>query len=703
VTAAARLLAPALALAALAAFLTPTPAATADTGGTTPLSVHIDSLSRATLPRHGRLVVTGTVTNESSEVWQGINVDPLTSYSPITSRRALARAAATPEDTYLGERLTAPGTYARIGDLAPGDSAGFRLSLPARALQISGQPGVYWFAVHALGADAQGRDNYADGRARTFLPLLPPHASRLQAQADLVLPLRVPVRRDPTGALLDSSTWTTELAPGGLLDRELRFAESAHGQPLTWLVDPAVLQAADDVAHGNPPLSYGEPAAPGLSPSPSPSPSASATPSQPAVGDPDSGRPVVNATAADWLSRLEGAMAGQNVLGLPFADPDVAALARRGQRLLHHARSLADAVFADFGITDLPAVAPADGVLPDAALGHLQPGDILLLSDRGKDLRRSTWLTDTGQQLMFTDERAASGGPGPTPSLDALALRQRIVADAALRAMEHATGPMLVVLPTGWDPGSAWQQADFFGGLAGLSWLRLSSVSPDAGDPVYRHRLAYPRSAARDQLREPNIAAARRLVADGQTLASALATANDVGARVTGAALAAVSYHARQAPQVARQQVAAFDQSIDTTLSGISVTGTDFVTLSGRSGSLTVSLVNGLKVPVTVGIAAHSDSRAVKVVTPSPVQIAAGQRTTMRLDASSRTVGVHEITLTPVTTNGQRLGTPLVFSLRTSDVGRWIWLVLAAGGALLAFAIGRRLVLRVRPRGRGAA
>jgi hypothetical protein len=91
------------------------------------------------------------------------------------------------------------------------------------------------------------------------------------------------------------------------------------------------------------------------------------------------------------------------------------------------------------------------------------------------------------------------------------------------------------------------------------------------------------------------------------------------------------------------------------------------------------------------------------VVTPSPVQIAAGQRTTMRLDASSRTVGVHEITLTPVTTNGQRLGTPLVFSLRTSDVGRWIWLVLAAGGALLAFAIGRRLVLRVRPRGRGAA
>jgi hypothetical protein len=156
-----------------------------------------------------------------------------------------------------------------------------------------------------------------------------------------------------------------------------------------------------------------------------------------------------------------------------------------------------------------------------------------------------------------------------------------------------------------------------------------------------------------------------------------------------------VSYHAREAPKVARQQVNAFDQTIHHTLAGISITGTDFVTLSGRSGSLTVSLVNDLQVPVTVGLRARSDSAQVRVDTPKPMQLAAGQRTTVRLSATSRAVGVHQITLTPVSESGEPVGTPLVFSLRTSDVGRWIWLVLGAGGALLAFAVVRRLVRRV--------
>ena len=38
------------------------------------------------------------------------------------------------------------------------------------------------------------------------------------------------------------------------------------------------------------------------------------------------------------------------------------------------------------------------------------------------------------------------------------------------------------------------------------------------------------------------------------------------------------------------------------------VTGTDFVTLSGGSGSLTVTLVNGLEQPITVGLRARTDS-----------------------------------------------------------------------------------------------
>lgn len=696
---AARLIAPALALAAALLPVAVTgPAAADDTTdtGTTPLAVHIDSLSRATLPRHGRLVVAGTVTNDSDEVWQDINVHPLTSAEPITTRADLAAAAESDPTTFIGERLYAPHTFQAIGDLSPGDSARFRISLPASALSISGAPGVYWFGVHALGATSAGRDDVADGRARTFLPLMP-RRSGLSTEAAVVLPLRVQVRRDPTGALIDTSTWTTDLAPGGLLDRELRFAESARGRPLTWLVDPAVLQAVDDLAHGNPPLSFGQPADQGGSPSPSPSQSPSPT-AEPTPGsvDPDSQVPVQDQTVADWLTRLESLINGQSVLGLPYADPDVAALASRRPSLLRHARALADTTFREFGITDSPAVAPVDGVINKAGLRRINPDDIVMLSDRGQDLSGSEWLTGNGHELIFTDARAESGGPRPTPPYDALALRQRIAAASALRALHHDRGPMVVVLPSGWDPGTAWRKAHFFAGLGDLPWLRLSSITPDGTVPTYPARLPYPKAAARHRIHQRNMSVSQHLVATGRTMARVLATDNDVPQRVTGAALAGVSYHARDAQKVARQQVSQLNQTLHDTLAKISVAGTDFVTLSGGSGSLTVSLVNGLQVPVTVGLDASSDSPGVRIDTPKPVQVAAGQRTTVRLAASSRAVGVHQITVTPVSETGQRVGTPLVFSLRTSDVGRWIWVVLGAGGALLAFAIARRLVLRVR-------
>jgi len=54
------------------------------------------------------------------------------------------------------------------------------------------------------------------------------------------------------------------------------------------------------------------------------------------------------------------------------------------------------------------------------------------------------------------------------------------------------------------------------------------------------------------------------------------------------------------------------------------------------------------------------------------------------------------VRLTPITAKGEEVGTPLSFSLRTSQVGRLIWFVIVAGGVLLGVMILRRIVLRVR-------
>ena len=105
--------------------------------------------------------------------------------------------------------------------------------------------------------------------------------------------------------------------------------------------------------------------------------------------------------------------------------------------------------------------------------------------------------------------------------------------------------------------------------------------------------------------------------------------------------------------------------------------------------------MNGLEQPITVGLRARTDSPAVEVEAPEPVNMQPGERTTLRLQVTSG-VGVHDVTLHPVTAEGEKAGTPFTFSLRTSQVGRLIWYIIIAGAALLAVMIVRRIALRVR-------
>ena len=74
--------------------------------------------------------------------------------------------------------MTGAGLYDEVGDLAPGASTSYRISVPAEELGITGEHGVYWVGVHVLGADDGGRDGVADGRARTFIPLMPARGRR---------------------------------------------------------------------------------------------------------------------------------------------------------------------------------------------------------------------------------------------------------------------------------------------------------------------------------------------------------------------------------------------------------------------------------------------------------------------------------------------------------------------------------------------
>ncbi|MCW2820859.1 MAG: hypothetical protein JWR64_654 [Marmoricola sp.] len=688
----------------------------ADEAETTPLSVELTSMTPSQIPSKGVITLTGVVRNDSAEDWLDINVAPFLSRTPITTRDELARAAATPANEAVGERLTDSGTYAAVGDLTPGRAVPFSLRVPVTSLLVSGDPGVYWIGVHALGTDAAGRDLVADGRARTFIPLVAPQQARARSVAvSVVLPLRERARRAADGSLNGPTRWVTLTAPDGRLTRLVDFGASAGRAPVSWLVDPAVLDALDDFSRGNPPLSLGSARRAGNGPGDadtgdttngdtttgdttngdsSGQPSASPSPSDSASPEPGSPSEEQRQRARSVLDAFLGTARSHPLFTLGYSDPDVASLARRRPSLINRSDALAEKQMLARGLRGPRIVAPPSGYFDPRLLGEVPQDSTLLLSDAGRLSDPPLSRLPSGQEMVMSDARASTGGPAPADPRDPLALRQRILSEAALEVAKGAapTRPIVVSVPGGWDPGANWRQADFFGGLQ-VPWVRMASV-PRGASTTYDGQLVHGRAQLALEIPGSNVSATRTLIRTSDVLGHLLATPNETTDRLVGAALQASSYSARPTPDLAARQVLALDDTVRGRMAKVQVTGTDFVTLSGGSGSLTVTLVNGLELPITVGLKARTDPQ-VKVETPDPVDMQPGQRTTLRLQVTSG-VGVHDVTIYPVTHEGEETGTPLTFSLRTSQVGRLIWYIISAGGALLAVMTVRRIVLRIR-------
>ncbi|SDS88034.1 hypothetical protein SAMN04488570_2934 [Nocardioides scoriae] len=680
-------------------------------GEATPLTVELASLSPSVLPRRGAVRMQGTVTNSSEEEWSDVNVAPFSSTTPMTTRDEVALAAQTDEAATVGERLDDAGTFVSLGDLAPGERLSFSLRVPVSELPISGDPGVYWIGVHALGTSSAGRDSVADGRARTFVPLV----SRARARAtrvpvSVVLPLREPARRAADASLAAPQRWVRLTGDTGRLARLADFADSAGDDPLTWVADPAVLDAVGDLAQGNPSLSLGgrrrvadpddgdgsdggsDGGSGGGSASGSPSPSASPTPR----GDGDAGAGIPSEAdsqaARALLTQLVDSLREHDLLTLGYADPDAAGLARRSVGLLERSWRLAARRMGARDLEGPLVVAPPSGFFDSDLLGRLPSDAELLLGDNAELDAPVASRTVEGQRLTLTDARASSGGPAPTSPTDPLALRQRLLSETALEAGSGADPrPVVLALPERWDPGARWREADFFGGLD-VPWLRLAPLP--RGETTYDAALPYPRSEEDDEIRATSIDVARGLVGAALVLDGMLANDNDVLDRLLGASLQSVSYAARSARGATAAQAIAMRDAAQREIDRVAVTGTDFVTLSSGAGEVTVTLVNGLEQPVTVGLRAATDGE-VSVETPDPVDLGPGQRYTMRLPVRSPE-GVHSVTLQPVTLSGADAGQAFTFALRTSQVGIFIWVVIAAGGLLLAVMIARRIVLRVR-------
>lgn len=677
-----------------------------------PLLVQLESIAPPVLPSKSTITLRGTVTNRSTETWTSVNLHAFASVAPITDATSLAASAAIDPGEYVGARITLPGTFDTVEALEPGQTTDFEIEVTREQLGIGEEPGVYWFGVHALGDSSVPRDDFADGRARTFIPLVP--RTREQVEAAIVVPLRAGVWHTPDGRVDRVGQWTRALSDGGRLDALLDVADASGATPVTWLVDPAVPAAVARLAAGNPPRS--------LAPDPSvtqPSggPAESEDPSPSATGPPDAAptpiappedptvelspeQAAAESAATDWLVRFRTALAGQPVLFLPYGDLDVSAAVRQGSAFYDRAMARGAEVMAGLGVPASPALAPRDGVLSPEALRAATPESTVLLGDTSFALpptAANSMVRLLGHKVVVTSSGAAAGGPLPTPADDPLALRQRLLSEAALRLTAGSPAPVVLMLPADWypeDPGALFEALE-------VPWLRPVPVAAVAARPassLTASDLAYTDEDAAAELGPAAFGAAQEMLAAAELMAGVLTRPSTVQSQLSDEALTTLSLAHRQRPGLAVASGLAAARYLRDQLASIRVEAPSAVTLSSASGSVGATVVNELDQPVTVRVRAVSDG-SLELGEQEALELAAQSRTRILLTITARRLGIHDVKLVVTDSAGRPLGSSDQLPIRAAQVSELIWYAIAAGAAILFGAIGVRVVRRVRGAG----
>ncbi len=679
-----------------------------------PLLVTIDQLTPGEVPDRGPVVVSGTVINRDVETWSGINLYPFINAgdcpgcpAPMTTAAELVEAAKTDPAEVVGRRIT--DVSATVAELEPGAIAPYTITIPRSLLPVT-TAGIYWFGVHALSESAgTPRDDFADGRARTFLPYVPRGEDGIKGAIDtaVVVPLRYRVRHLPNGSLARTEDWEDAFAATGELGAPLSFGAAAIGKPVTWLIDPAVPDAARQLRRGNPPRDLGpEEPEPSDEETPTDEPSEEETTSEEEVTDDPADDPT--AIAADhWLDVLEIQLRGEEVLTLPYGDLDMSATPEWTPDLYPLARDRGGDVLTSWDVPTAPVIASPGGYLDPSSIPVIGDDSTLLLTDRmfGEDeFRRGAPVVGEfdNHWIAATSYGAATGGPGPEPRLSPMAFRQRLLAEAAVRLLAPGRRhPLIVVVPRAVDSSGA---GAFWSGL-GADWVDLTTVA-DAIDrpatPVDPEQLTYPLDQESIELDSTVYYEAVKLMEAGEVLENLVNDADAVSGEVRDEALTGASYHFRTDPVVAANRLAHSRRWIERRLRRVGIDAPPGVTLSSADGSFAVTVTNGLDRTVTVRIEADSVGEEVTIDEGDPVVLAPDSRTTILLDAHAKGPGVHNVTLSVTDVDGTPLGSSVEVPIRSGQVSQVIWVILGVGGGILFVAILLRLFRRIR-RGRKEA
>lgn len=681
-----------LVLVLAAALPGPVPAAAA----TTVATITITQLEPKA-PRPGsRLIVRGTVRNTGDQPLSAVRIRLRASAIPVGSRSELAAQASRPDEE-VGFVLAGAGTSAPLPDLAPGVAAPYQVFVAVDRLGLPGS------GVYPLGLDVQAAGPLGTGtvaRLRTWLPFSADPAGYRPTRIAWLWPL---VSRPDRGAdgTFPSDRLGGELGRTGRLGRLLAAVPAARRAgarlPLTYAVDPALLEAVQAMTGGYLVHAHGQPVRPGT------------------------GR----AAAARFLAALRPLVAVDAVLALPYADPDIVALVRAGRTqdvgLAAAAPAFSQIAEQVLGVRPVPGLAwPPDGLLTRPALDALPaigkvvlsgaalpaPADLPYTADAVASLPTvaggtvSALLTDpTIQQLVGSDPQA----PGAIRLAE-----QRFLAETLLITAERPAQSRSVVVapPRAWAPAPAWA-VSLLRDSGTVPWLhpvRLADLTPLPGPAVPRGPLTYPADARAAEL------PARVLTGPGSVAAVAdqLARFRSILTNPDGSSMPALerallrcesaAWRGRLAGQ--QQLLAGTATALASVYGRVRISSGGQVTLASRNGQIPVSIANNLDQAVRVQLQLSSNRAQLTARDPGIRRIEAGHQVTIDVRVRANSGGVFPVSATLLTPEGRPYAAPVRLLVHSSGYGAVaVGITVGALGVLLAaaaFRLARRVQLARR-------
>jgi hypothetical protein len=619
------------------------------------------------------LKITGRVVNSSATTVPNPTIQLRLSPTPISGRTGIDSEAVSP--------TTATRTVASVNlrsSIAPNTQVSFKFSLPFQQLSLD-RTGVY-----ALALDVENVGQII-GSIRTFLPWYPVEGKSPHAVGVVWLwPLADYPARTATNVLLNNQT-PTALSPGGRLTNLVDVGRE-FSSTLSWMIDPSLVQTADELGRGYQVIQDGEVV----------------------VGNKSS-------DASLWLNELRSSISSSNARALAYADVDAVADRKNGLSAdVVRAMTVAQPITSTILKSTIP------GGMYWAPGGQLDQRTANLLASAGTTtavLSTAAMAGDTASprqgiadyettfgniNAVLTDVRLSTtiGLPQRTAS-EIIVARQRLLAETAAIADSPAARTLtpltVVAAPTDlrWSPAPSFLRSVLRATQA-APWMIPTTLESLLNSPRgASSRLAY--VADTSELTSTYLENLKAVQARVSQLTAVQQTPGPVNASYAEALLRAQSAAWRSEPGTGAALLSAISSELNTQINQVRPISSGTITFSGDAGNVPVTLANDSDSVVNVGLSLIGvPGSRLESVPKTGIVIEPGQKISVEIPV--RIVGGDPLPtkVQVLTPKGQAYGTPATIVLGSTAYARAAgWVVAAAFGAIAIFVvvgITRRIV-----------